>query len=297
VALTQQKLLFHLADLGDYAFFDVPRTRVPRFVPGRAVVAATTQVIQIAFPADLDAAVAAARAAWPGRRPSAVPVGLLPDRLPFRSLESKLDIDRERWWLPLGLSAATLEPIAVQLYEGEHLLIAGPARSGRSTALCAIAEGASASEMSVSLLAVAVRRSPLRLLARATVVTDPTGVASALAELGAGPGLVLIDDADLLDDADGALTALVAAAPADWHVVAAGRADALRRAYGSWAQNVARSRCGVLLAPDHDFDGDLLGVSLPRFDRLSAMPGRGYVVANGIVEGVQLALPDAVSHS
>jgi hypothetical protein len=46
-ALTQQKLLFRLADPGDYGNFDVPRNAVPSPVPGRAVVGTTRQVIQV----------------------------------------------------------------------------------------------------------------------------------------------------------------------------------------------------------------------------------------------------------
>jgi S-DNA-T family DNA segregation ATPase FtsK/SpoIIIE len=65
-----------------------------------------------------------------------------------------------------------------------------------------------------------------------------------------------------------------------------------RRTYGSWTQRVRDGRCGVLLVPDHDLDGDLLGVTLPRRDRMAPVPGRGYLVANGAVDGVQIALVD-----
>ncbi|MCL2552895.1 MAG: hypothetical protein FWE75_12230, partial [Actinomycetia bacterium] len=73
------------------------------------------------------------------------------------------------------------------------------------------------------------------------------------------------------------------------HLVAAGRADALRRTYGHWTQRARDSRCGILLAPDHDLDGDLLGTTLPRHDRLAPLPGRGYLVVDGIAGGVQVA--------
>jgi S-DNA-T family DNA segregation ATPase FtsK/SpoIIIE len=43
--------------------------------------------------------------------------------------------------------------------------------------------------------------------------------------------------------------------------------------------------------PDYDLDGDLLGVMLPRNDRLAPIPGRGYLVMNGSIDGVQLAEP------
>ena len=48
----------------------------------------------------------------------------------------------------------------------------------------------------------------------------------------------------------------------------------------------------MLLCPDHDLDGDLLGVILPRTGRMASMPGRGYLVADGTVTGLQVALPD-----
>jgi S-DNA-T family DNA segregation ATPase FtsK/SpoIIIE len=73
-------------------------------------------------------------------------------------------------------------------------------------------------------------------------------------------------------------------------VVAAGRPDGLRRAYGHWTEKLRLSRCGVLLSPDHDLDGDLLGVVLPRAERMAPLPGRGYLVVDGVVDGIQVAL-------
>ena len=42
-------------------------------------------------------------------------------------------------WLPIGLGWTSLEPIGWALRPGEHLLVAGPARSGRTTTLCTAA--------------------------------------------------------------------------------------------------------------------------------------------------------------
>ena len=75
-------------------------------------------------------------------------------------------------------------------------------------------------------------------------------------------------------------------------VVAAGRVDALRSAYGHWTQVLRRQRRGLLLRPTSDLDGDVLGVTLPRREAVPAAPGRGYLVADGGCALVQLAWPD-----
>jgi S-DNA-T family DNA segregation ATPase FtsK/SpoIIIE len=73
----------------------------------------------------------------------------------------------------------------------------------------------------------------------------------------------------------------------------AGRNDGIRRQYGMWTQKVRDGRCGVLLQPDYDLDGDLLGVALPRGHRMTPVPGRGYLVSDGALDGVQLVLAQA----
>jgi hypothetical protein len=60
--------------------------------------------------------------------------------------------------------------------------------------------------------------------------------------------VVLIDDAEALDDPAGAVDALLQRLVPDVHVFAAGRADLLRSTYGHWTQTVRRSGTGVLLA-------------------------------------------------
>jgi S-DNA-T family DNA segregation ATPase FtsK/SpoIIIE len=77
----------------------------------------------------------------------------------------------------------------------------------------------------------------------------------------------------------------------DVHVVAAGRPDILRSSYGHWTAAVRRSRLGLLLQPDPDLDGDLLGATLPRRRAMAARPGRGYLVIDGQPQVVQLAQP------
>ncbi len=104
---------------------------------------------------------------------------------------------------------------------------------------------------------------------------------------------VLIDDAEGFDDADGAIAGLLSARRPHLHVVAAARADSLRSLYGHWTTDVRRSKVGLLLRPDVDLDGDLLGAGLPRRAPVPLTAGRGYLVHNGESEIVQVALPVA----
>jgi S-DNA-T family DNA segregation ATPase FtsK/SpoIIIE len=292
-ALTQQKLLMRLADPGEYGNFDVPRRSVPGFVAGRAVVAATRQVIQIGYPGpDLAAAVADVSRRWKDSPRSAPTVGLLPREITLAALAAPARTGTEPWEIGIGIGDRELAPVGLNLYPHEHALITGPPRSGRSEALCAIAQAVLAAEYPPAVVAFAPRRSPVRALAAPVMVV--TEYAELDGALGATDGrmLVLVDDAETIDDDLGTLDQWLAKAGAGRHLVAAGRADGIRRTYGTWTQRVRDGRCGVLLIPDHDLDGDLLGVVLPRQDRMAAVPGRGYLVANGTVDGVQLARPD-----
>ncbi|WP_245883007.1 FtsK/SpoIIIE domain-containing protein [Streptomyces hyaluromycini] len=289
-ALTQQKLLMGMADRGEYGYFDVPRGAVPAYVPGRALVAATRQVIQIGLPAeDLGAAVAACSARWPGAATTAPRVGLLPAEITLGALAAPAAATAEPWYVPVGLDADTLGGTALRLYEQEHALIAGPQRSGRSTALCTIARQVTAAADPPAVVAFAARRSPLRELPGLTALVTEYGGLEAVLAPHPGPTLLLVDDADTVEDELGVLDRWLSAAGPGHHLVAAGRADALRRTYGHWTQRARDSRCGILLVPDHDLDGDLLGTTLPRHDRLAPLPGRGYLVTDGIAGGVQVA--------
>ena len=83
-------------------------------------------------------------------------------------------------------------------------------------------------------------------------------------EPAAGGALLVIDDADRVDDIDGRLGALVARRRPGLLVVAAARPDGVRPLIGHWTGVVRRSRTGMLMAACSDVDGDLLGDLLPR---------------------------------
>jgi S-DNA-T family DNA segregation ATPase FtsK/SpoIIIE len=178
------------------------------------------------------------------------------------------------------------------LYEHEHGAVIGPARSGRSTTLLTLAASLRAAAPTAQVLAVARRRSPLRdhaLVDRSAATDDDIRSLLDAAMVASGPTLVLVDDAEGVDDPAGALQRLLDAGPADVRVVLAGRPDTLRSLYGHWTQSVRRSKAGLLLLPDRDLDGDLLGAQLPRRVHVAMGPGRGFLVADGDVDLVQVA--------
>jgi S-DNA-T family DNA segregation ATPase FtsK/SpoIIIE len=147
-----------------------------------------------------------------------------------------------------------------------------------------------ASQVPPTVVAFAPRRSPLRELSSPVVlVTSSDTVETALCG-SSGPTLLLVDDADTVEDGMGVLERWLSGGAPGNHLIAAGRADAVRRLYGHWTQPARDSRCGILLCPDHDLDGDLLGTELPRHDRMTALPGRGYLVTDGVAGGVQVAM-------
>jgi S-DNA-T family DNA segregation ATPase FtsK/SpoIIIE len=295
-ALTRQKLLLPLSDPGDYGHFEIPRGAVPAPAPGRALVVATRQVVQIGHPgAEPAAAVAAIAERWAHAPRTARPVRLLPERIAATQLRRAgvaASIGTEPWVIPVGFTESNLAAAALRLYEHEHALIAGPPRSGRSSALLAVAEVVLAGPNPPAVLGFAPRRSPLRDLAGpVSVCCDYAELEGFLAPWAGERTLLLVDDADTVPDTLGVLDRWIAKAGAGRHVIAAGRNDGVRRQFGLWTQRVRESRCGVLLAPDHELDGDLLGTPLPRQHRMAPLPGRGYLICDGAIDGVQLVLP------
>jgi S-DNA-T family DNA segregation ATPase FtsK/SpoIIIE len=274
-ALAPRKLVLRLADAPDYATFGLRVADLPSLGPGRAVDVTTGREVQLADPPDPPAAPAPVD---PARLPA--PVGALPDRV---NGAGRAVLAGDAWLLPAGIGDTTLRPVHLTLRPGEPALVAGPPRSGRSGLLAALA--ASLAGTDVLVTAVAYRPSPLRESPHlAGVVDDPAELPALLAALAADPRrhLLLVDDAEHVADPD--LAALVAERRPNLRVVAAGRADVLRTAYGHWTEAVRRSRHGVLLRPRTDVDGDLFGVALPRHGPARFGTGRGYLVGDGETE-------------
>jgi S-DNA-T family DNA segregation ATPase FtsK/SpoIIIE len=253
-------------------------------------------VIQVARVAErLDEAVA--QRAGAGGRPEGgpPPVEVLPESLELEALLGAGRASRDPLFVPIGIGDESLEPAGFELYEGDHALIAGSPRSGRTTSLLVVAEVVSRLYPDIRLTGIAIRRSALRecsVLER--VLTSVEQLPDLAAELRVSEQLqmLLIDDADSVDDPTRALSDLFSAPLGNLHAVVSGRTDALRT-LGHWSVGVRRSRTGLLLQPDVQVDGALLGVTLPRRPAPPVRPGCGYRIDPGGFELVQVAQAQA----
>jgi S-DNA-T family DNA segregation ATPase FtsK/SpoIIIE len=200
------------------------------------------------------------------------------------------------WELGIGIGDTALRPVVLRLGPGEGALVAGGARSGKSSVLRLLADAAAGS--SVQVLGVSFRASPLRDARLDQFFGDP-GALAAWLEGAAGepdtPRLLLVDDADLVDDPSGRLAALLQQRRPGLRVVAAGRSETLRAQYGHWTTWVRRHRTGLLLLPLADSDSELLQIALPRQGTWQARPGLGYLVSEGRAELVQVAAPATIA--
>ena len=75
-------------------------------------------------------------------------------------------------------------------------------------------------------------------------------------------------------------------------IVVSSSADAARRAFGGPLKDIRSAKSGLLLQPDTDVDGDIVGVRLPRIVNPVWPPGRGYLAIRGTIELCQVGVPD-----
>lgn len=293
--VTTQRWVYQLSDNYDYASNGIKGKDIPAPVPGRCVQANTLQQMHIATPdTSLADAVRSVVACWPAAGAKPDLIGQLPTDITVAELGVQSSIVAEPWRIPVGMGEQNLEPVFLEVYEGEHILVAGPARSGKSRVLLALAESLRGAEVAPNQPAPEVwvicgRRSPLAQAGFEHIAVGEEEVAPLVAQLrlARGPAIVLIDDADSFADGDKSIAGLVEKPHPGLCVIAAGRSDELRSLYNHWTKAVRKSKCGVLLQPNLDFDGDLLGAKLPRKSPVEISAGRGFAVCAGAVQLVQ----------
>ena len=162
----------------------------------------------------------------------------------------------------------------------QHVLIAGRARSGKSTALASLVGAARATGEEPEVYAADPARCPL-------AARDLAALAERLAA--DRTGLVFLDGIDRVGGSPAEYLLQEAITSGALRVVATAD-NAAARAYDPTIKAI-RTRCDVLvLQPDADLDGDLLGQPLPRTAR-HFPPGRGYARMLDHVAVVQVALP------
>jgi S-DNA-T family DNA segregation ATPase FtsK/SpoIIIE len=285
-AMCEDKLAFRLAEKDDYALIGLrPRTLPDDIPPGRAYRAGTgieSQVALLAADPSGPAQAAGLReiAAASADRDSAVPRSLRPFRVDV--LPARITFD-QAWrlrppaaapgplWGLAGVGGDELTALGPDLADGTPaFIVAGPARSGRSCVLASMTRSFLAGGAQVIL--VTPRPSPLRSLASLPGVTGSfTGpglgeddLVAAIAALTA-PGVVVIDDAELLTDCDatGELSKIITrSAGRSLALVLAGDPDTLASGFGGWQADARRARRGCLTAPQSLPEGELIGARL-----------------------------------
>jgi S-DNA-T family DNA segregation ATPase FtsK/SpoIIIE len=287
-----ERWVFHLDDRSLAPMYGVSTALVPPAVPGRLVVASSRLAAQV-YPPQPDRAPTGGALQHPRVLPEVVPACQLNGEASC-SGASAPGLLR----LPVGLGYRDLQPVGLELASGEHLLVVGPGRSGRSSLLVRLATAWRSAHpggrLSVVQPGTTATRSATRIATR-SATASPTGILGevfAVGELSAGDGphLVIVDDAERVADVDGRLLALVESGAPDLLVVAAGRAEALRSSYGHWTAAVRRSRAGFVMTASSELDGDLFGAAIPRRCPLPPRPGLAWMIGPGGPELVQVAM-------
>ena len=277
-------LVHATSDAGDGLRFGV-RTNTVGLPAGRAICAGDRRELQIARPPDGDFATectALAAGTQPPRK-SPAPVGSLPAVVTAADLPVGASADDRSIELRFAMGDLMLAPVGFTLHDGEHAVVLGPPRSGRTETLAAVGTASRTADVHVTVIAGARSDLPDRLGTRPSRLEDVGGDCNDTSRR-----LVLIDDADDIDDSDGVLARLIGVRSSGCHVVAAASADRLRSSYGHWLHELRSCRTGVLFRPG-PLDGDLLAATVPTRLTLPQLPGRGLIVVNGIASVAQIA--------
>lgn len=199
------------------------------------------------------------------------------------------------WCAHIGISGLTLEPLLLDLRQA-HFIVAGPPRSGRSTSLVTLASALRVTTPNLHCVLIAPRQTEAHdahcWMEKSTNESEAVELLDGLATRShVAPLLVCVDDFTDLDEmsVNGALSQLLQAAKrgSPIRLVLCGDSKGLGRTFGEAAMGVRRYRTGMLLQPDFDFDGDLLGVRLPRRSWASFPAGRGFLVQGSDVQYIQ----------
>ena len=288
--VVQLRVVLRLADPGEYASLGVPRRALAgaQLPPGRGFVGDGLE-LQVAAPGDLDAA---GRELARRTRLKAPAVGVLAEKY----LRDRLPAPDARLEAVIGIDDASLKPAVLRLADG-GALVAGGARTGKTTALATIVASLAGGPGALPLHLIALRREALAELSvwsSLAIGVDEGAERLATIVATSEPAIIVIDDA--VSFSEGLAAASCAALlnrgrDEPVRIIAAAETRALGGVFGGWLRDLRGEGRGLLLSPNLDVDGDLLGVRLPRTSR-SRGPfpaGRGFLVARGIAALVQVA--------
>ncbi|MFE9772262.1 FtsK/SpoIIIE domain-containing protein [Streptomyces sp. NPDC005931] len=288
--LTEDKYGLRLADRSDFSSLGIPARKVPEEIPpGRAFRNESGTETQFALLAeDTTGQGQAAALAAIGEAAAVRDAGVPRARRPFRvdSLPSRIsfpeawemrdpEASRSRLWALAGIGGDEIVGFGPDLAEGvPAFVIAGPAKSGRSTVLMNFAQSFLAH--GTRLVVAAPRQSPLRQLDGADgvlkVFTGDDIDEDEFEELIDGasvdePIAVLVDDGEILEDCDAAsqMKKVVSrGAERGLALVIAGDEEDVCSGFSGWQVDAKKARRGILLSPQESSSGDLIGLRLSR---------------------------------
>ncbi|WFB88195.1 MULTISPECIES: FtsK/SpoIIIE domain-containing protein [Streptomyces] len=288
--LTEDKYGLRLADRGDFSALGIPTRKVPEEIPpGRAfrneagtetqfalLSEDTTGQGQAAAITAIGEAATARDAEVPrARRPFRV--DSLPSRIAFPDAWEMRDPEasRSKLWALIGIGGDEIVGFGPDLADGvPSFVIAGPAKSGRSTVLMNVAQSLLA--QGTRLVVAAPRQSPVRQLdGREGVLKVFTGhdidedefeelIDEASPE---EPIAVLIDDGEILEDCDAEsqMKKIVSrGAERGLALVIAGDEEDVCSGFSGWQVDAKKARRGILLSPQESSSGDLIGLRISR---------------------------------
>lgn len=289
-SLTEDKYGLRLADRGDFSMLDINSRKVPEEIPaGRAFRNETATETQFALLCEDtsgqgqaaalvaigDAATARDADVPRSRRPFRVDV--LPSRISFADAYGMRDRETSGspLWALVGVGGDELTAFGPDLAQGvPAFVIGGPAKSGRSTVLLNFARSYLA--QGVRLVIAAPRPSPLRELeGQDGVLQVFTGrdidedeleevIKPATPEQ---PIVVLVDDAEVLDDCDAEdvfKRILQSGVEDGLAFVIAGDEEEICDGFSGWQVDAKKARRGVLLSPQETSSGELIGIRTTR---------------------------------
>ncbi|MFG3100116.1 FtsK/SpoIIIE domain-containing protein [Streptomyces sp. NPDC048182] len=288
--LTEDKYGLRLADRSDFSSLGIPTRKVPEEIPpGRAFRNESGTETQFALLAeDTTGQGQAAALTAIGEAATARDAGVPRARRPFRvdSLPSRVSFT-EAWemrdpetsgsplWALAGIGGDEIVGFGPDLAQGvPAFVIAGPAKSGRSTVLMNMAQSFLA--RGTRLVVAAPRQSPLRGLDGAEgvlkVFTGDDVDEDEFEELidrasPEEPVAVLVDDGEILEDCDaeGQLKKLVSrGAERGLALVIAGDEEDVCSGFSGWQVDAKKARRGILLSPQESSSGDLIGLRISR---------------------------------
>ena len=233
-------------------------------------------------------------------------IGTATRRPPFeiRALPTDVDpttlvpaarLDEPPWCIPIGLGDETLGPVGLTLYPGEHALVCGPPRSGRTSTLRTVAHVAHTSRADLTIVAIAGPHSCLAATCGLDRVLATDCDRASIDDVGeiSGPVLVLVDDADLVEDQHGGLQALLdlrrTGPPRRRGGKFGGAALALRPLDAERFGPVGTGSCYSLILIS---TATCSAVRLPRRAPVGLSRGRGYLVTGSELDVVQVAAFD-----